>query len=71
MIGEVRTAGQVPPLMQLAALKIWDYGQELPTHNLPRECQLFIQNLPNTVQPNSPSASTLDMNVTPLPMHEE
>ena len=67
----VRTAGQVPPLMQLAALKIWDYGQELPTHNLPRECQLFIQNLPNTVQPNSPSASTLDMNVTPLPMHEE
>ena len=30
--GEVRIAGQVPPLMQLAALKIWDHGQELPTH---------------------------------------
>ena len=69
VIGEVRTAGQVPPLMQLAALKIWDYGQEFATHDLPRDCQLFIHNLPNTVQPSP--APTLGIHFTPLPAHEE
>ena len=38
---------QIPRLMQLAALKVWNYGEELPIYDLPRECQLCLQNLPN------------------------
>ena len=65
--------GQVPTLLQLAALKVWDYGEELPTHDLPRECQIFIQNLPKVFQPSATSLSTFSMyvNATPLPAHEE
>ena len=72
VIGGVTTAGKVPSLMQLTASVVWDYGQELSMHDLPRECQVFVQNLPNIVQPvNIDLPSTLGMNATRLPMHEE
>ena len=31
------TNDQVPILMHLAALKVWDFGEELPAHDLPPE----------------------------------
>ena len=49
VIAEFRRAGKVPSLMQLAATEVWGYGQELSIHDLPRECQFFVQNLPNIV----------------------
>ena len=39
VIGGVSTAGKVPSLMQLKATVVWDYGQELSMHDLPRECR--------------------------------
>ena len=65
--------GQVPRLMQLAALKVWNYGEELPIYDLPRECQLCLQNLPNVFQPPTTHLSTSHMSehVTLLPAHEE
>ena len=72
VITEFRTAGKVPSLMQLAAIEVWGYGQELSIHDLPRECQFFIQNLPNIVQSlNIDLPSTLDMHTTQLPVQEE
>ena len=67
-----RAAGKVLSLMQLAATKVWGYGQELSIHDLPKECQFFEQNLPNIVQSsNIDLPSTLDMYTTQLPMQEE
>ena len=65
--------GQVPRLMQLAALKVWNYGEELPIYDLPRECQLCLQNLPNVFQPPTTclSRSHMTVHITPLPTHEE
>ena len=72
VITEFRTAGKVPSLMQLAAAEVWCYGQELSIHDLPRECQFFVQNLPNIVQSlNTDLSSTLDMHTTQLPLQEE
>ena len=72
VITEFRTAGKVPSLMQLAAAEVWCYGQELSIHDLPRECQFFVQNLPNIVQSlNIDLSSTLDMYTTQLPLQEE
>ena len=72
VITEFRTAGKVPSLMQLAATEVWGYGQELSIHDLPRECQFFVQNLPNIVQSlNIDLSSTLDMHTTQLPLQEE
>ena len=72
VITEFRTPGKVPSLMQLAATEVWGYGQELPIHDLPRECQFFVQNLPNIVQSlNIGLPSTLNMHTTQLPMQEE
>ena len=72
VITEFRTAGKVPSLMQLAATEVWGYGQELSIHDLPRECQFFVQNLPNIVQSlNTDLSSTLDMHTTQLPLQEE
>ena len=36
------TNDQVPSLMLLAALKVWDHGEELPAHDLPLERRKFI-----------------------------
>ena len=36
----------MPTLMLLAALKVWDHGEELPAHDLPLECRKFIENIP-------------------------
>ena len=55
--------GQVSRLMQLAALKVWNYGEELPIYDLPRECQLS----PTTHL----STSHMSEHVTLLPAHEE
>ena len=65
--------GQVPRFMQLAALKVWNYGEELPIYDLPRECKLCLQNLTNVFQPLTThlSMSHMSVNVTPLPAHEE
>ena len=65
--------GQVPRFMQLGALKVWNYGEELPIYDLPRECQLCLQNLPNVFQPPTTHLSTSHMSehVTLLPAHEE
>ena len=41
-IGWHRDTGQVPPLMHLAALTVWDYGEELSTHDLPVEFFFFV-----------------------------
>ena len=72
VITEFRTAGKVPSLMQLAATEVWGYGQELSMHDLPRECQFFVQNLPNIVQSlNIDHLSTLDMHTTQLSLQEE
>ena len=32
--------------MLLAALKVWDHGEELPAHDLPLECRELIENIP-------------------------
>ena len=72
VITEIRKAGKVRSLMQLAATEVWGYGQELSKHDLPRECQFFVQNLPKIVQSlNIDPPSTLDMHNTQLPMQEE
>ena len=72
VITEIRTAGKVPSLMQLAATEVWSYGHELSMHDLPRECQFFVQNLPKIVQSlNIDLPSTLHMYTTQLPMQEE
>ena len=72
IITKIRTAGKVPSLMQLAATEVWRYGQELSMHDLPRECQFFVQNLPKIVQSlNIDLPSTLNMYTTQLPMQEE
>ena len=72
VITEIRTAGKVPSVMQLAVTEVWGYGQELSMHDLPRECQFFVQNLPKIVQSlNIDLPSTLDMYTTQLPMQEE
>lgn len=72
VITEFRTAGKVPSLMQLAATEAWCYGQELSIHDIPRECQFFVQNLPNIVQSlNMDLPSTLGMLTTELLLQEE
>ena len=65
--------GQVPKLMQPTALQEWNYGEELRIYDLPRECQLCLQNLPNVFQPPTTHLSTSHMyvHVTLLPAHEE
>lgn len=72
VVTDLRTAGKVPSLMQLAATEVWGYGQELSIHDSPRECQFFVQTLPNIVQSlNIDVPSTLDMHTTQLPLQEE
>ena len=44
--------------MQLAATEVWGYGQELSIHDLPRECQFFVQNLPRRPKKLSEEAKT-------------
>lgn len=71
-IAEFRTAEKVPSLMQLAAIEVWGYGQELSIHDFPRECQFFVQNLPNIVQSlNIDLPCTLDTHTTQLPLQEK
>lgn len=58
--------------MQPAATEVWGYGQELSIYDLPRECQFFVQNLPNIVQSlNIDFPPTLDMHTTQVLMQEE
>ena len=67
---------QVPSPMLLAALTVWDHGEELPAHDLPLECRKFIENLPGLLSAtpvNTGSSLEIhrDISLTPLPIHEE
>ena len=67
---------QMPSLMLLAALTVWDHGEELPAHDLPLECRKFIENLPGLLSAapvNTGSSLEIhrDISLTPLPIHEE
>ena len=67
----------VPTLMLLAALKVWDHGEELPAHDLPLECRKFIEkhsryNVSNAGHyPGSSLDIHRDISLTPLSINEE
>ena len=67
----------MPTLTLLAALKVWDHGEELPAHDLPLECRKFIENIPGIMSampvhyPGSSLDIHRDISLTTLSINEE